>query len=210
MSKFSFLDPRYNDLSANEAIRQVERDNLLYEQTEAINKLNKESSGSSGNYNVNNPSNIYVLWFIVLVVGGVITAVIDLSRITYKNGLDYIHVYVYIGILMLIMIFGILLKILNTVTNFFFSMHIKKITPETEKQIRTLQKNWDEIESKIKVEKIKLESLESKLRRSIMFENENSKDIEKQINNIQSNINNYEEEQIELENKIEILERKIY
>lgn len=36
MGKFSIWDPRYNGLDAQEKARQVERDNLLYEQTEAL------------------------------------------------------------------------------------------------------------------------------------------------------------------------------
>lgn len=36
MGRFSIWDPRYNGLDAQEKARQVERDNLLYEQTEAL------------------------------------------------------------------------------------------------------------------------------------------------------------------------------
>lgn len=36
MGRFSIWDPRYNGLDTQEKARQVERDNLLYEQTEAL------------------------------------------------------------------------------------------------------------------------------------------------------------------------------
>ncbi len=38
MARFSATDPKYNGLSTNEKIRQAERDNLLFEQTEQLKK----------------------------------------------------------------------------------------------------------------------------------------------------------------------------
>lgn len=44
MGRFSIWDPRYNGLDTQEKARQVERDNLLYEQTEALIQQTKMMS----------------------------------------------------------------------------------------------------------------------------------------------------------------------
>ena len=64
-NRYSFSDPRYNGLSTNDAIRQAERDNMLYEQTEALKKIARgnEVSSSGSYYYISSPSDgLLTLW----------------------------------------------------------------------------------------------------------------------------------------------------
>lgn len=62
MGRFSMWDPRYDGLDVQEKSRQVERDNLLYEQTEAL-KAQAESSRKIAESNNNSYSQSSDSWY---------------------------------------------------------------------------------------------------------------------------------------------------
>lgn len=120
MARFSATDPKYNGLSTNEKIRQAERDNLLFEQTEQLKRANdlkeKEMYGEVPLSPVEEAlygSKLFALWFCTLVFGGLIIALNYTTDIQIKLPGGNIPLYIYIGILVIIPILGILRNILN-------------------------------------------------------------------------------------------------
>lgn len=207
MKKYDFLDPKYDGLSPNEKLRQVDRDNLLYEQTEALKSLNTKND----NYYVatGNPSNLFIIWFCTFVFGGIALAIIYLTEHDYKLGLGNIPLYIYLGLLVGIPILGLINKFIKSINNANRNAHIAEIKDDVEKQIRTLQRKWDTLESKSKIEKEKIRHLEFELGNP-HFRDSDEKDIEKQLDDLREKVYEYEDKQIEIEEKIEKLEDMIY
>ena len=69
MPKFSASDPRYNDLSYNEAKRQATRDNMLYNQMKANGGTDDIEYGHSLDPFLNklNSSKLLFIWIMIFV-----------------------------------------------------------------------------------------------------------------------------------------------
>lgn len=86
LSRPTSMDPRYEDLSSREAIRQAERDALIYDQNKLLKERNellrKQSNGNS--YSSSKPltftENIISIIFSTLVLGGVAAVACYLSN----------------------------------------------------------------------------------------------------------------------------------
>lgn len=169
MSRFSFLDNRYNDLSANEKIRQVERDNLLYEQTEAINRItnNNHTSDEMITTFVNSSSfNFLALWFGIFTMGGLIVLILYIVNKDYNLGLGHLPIYIYSGILIFLiavkLLSSLLKSILNCIANIISGTLIGLKKPKLEKELKELQKELGTLEVDIKYRKSRIQSLEVK------------------------------------------------
>lgn len=211
MPKFSASDPRYNDLSYNEAKRQATRDNMLYNQMKANGGTDDIEYGHSLDPFVNklNSSKLLFIWIMIFVFSIVFLPMYAMIKKELPVDLGNIPYYVVGGILVIIPIISIIKGAFNNKSNAKKRKEIEQERPNIEKQIRKLQKEWDDMEYQTKLDKQRQSSLELDLRLGGRY-GKDIDNIEKELKKIRDDIYNREEKQIELEEKIEELENKIY
>lgn len=171
MSRFSFLDNRYDGLSAMEKVRQVERDNLLYEQTEAIKKIQKNNQNNVSyeykphirysneiEYTSNrlNYTNLIILWLSILVFGAIVVGVIMICDKDYNIGMGNIPIYVYLILLSIIPLFGIIWGMLYKISRYLTPKQRQNIIS----QIKELQYKWDDLDIEIELDRNTLQNLQ--------------------------------------------------
>lgn len=211
MPKFSASDPRYNDLSYNEAKRQATRDNMLYNQMKANGGTDDIEYGHSLDPLVNklNSSNLFFIWIMIFVLSIIFLPMYAMIKRELPIDLGNIPYYIVGGTLVIIPIISTIKGIFNRKSNAKKRKEIEQERPNIEKQIRKLQKEWDDMEYQTKLDKQRQSSLELNLRLGGRFDKDTDT-IEKELKQIRDDIYNREEKQIELEEKIEELENKIY
>lgn len=191
MARYSHLDPRYNGLSIGEAIRQSTRDNLLYEQTEALKNMNNITNNSNrvmGAFVESSSFNFWALWFGIFVFGGIAVIISHIADRDFDLNLGNTPLYIYVGILIGMLILKMLGNILSKSCSIIHNINVEKERPELEEELKTIQKETNILELDIKYRKSKLQNLEYNINL------DNTQNILNEMKKLQKEIDEFEEE----------------